>query len=66
MTSVFFPAKFLISEVTAENPLDISVTGDFQAVLAQQQIREEGHSSTDMVTVPQKPTYPHTLWDMDL
>lgn len=29
MTSVFFPAKFLISEVIAENPLDISVTGDF-------------------------------------
>lgn len=66
MTSVFFPAKFLISEITAENHLDISVTGDFKTVQVQQPVSEEGHGSNDITTMPQKPTYPHTIWGMDL
>lgn len=66
MTSVFFPAKFLISEVAAQNHLDISVAGDFWTVLAQQQITEKGCGSTDVITVPQKHAFPHTVWNMDL
>lgn len=66
MISLFFPAKFLISEVAAQNHLFIFVAGDFWTVLAQQQITEEGRSSTDMTTVPQKHTFPHTVWNMDL